>query len=198
MEWRQWSAEDNMYYSLKEIFEGEEQSAFQVSGPTSLSVDHAASQLLAPCTHHRQCNLDHMFYPDSFLPLSITIPSEFAETEEFRDVCFTCFKEYEQNNPNGPRENINSICRFKRACRHYRNCINARIEPESNNIPPKPKCQAQKIIKEIKRSNDDTARTAADIIGIDGFEAILKENQYGFGPKEPGDFHVNSIVAGAI
>ena len=96
MEWQQWSAEGNVCYSLNEIFDGEEQSALQVSGATSLSNDHAASQLLAPCTHHRHCNLDQMFYPDSLLPLRITIPGGFAETE-FRDVCFACFKAYEQD-----------------------------------------------------------------------------------------------------
>ena len=71
---RQWSTENNMYYSLEESFGGEERSAFQVSGPTSLSVDHAASQLMAPCTHYGHCNIDQLSYPDALLPTYITIP----------------------------------------------------------------------------------------------------------------------------
>lgn len=193
---RQWSAEDNMYYSLNESFDREERSALQVSVARSLSVDHAASQLMAPCTHYAHHNFDQLFYPEELQRMCITIPGEFADTV-YRNVCFTCYKEYDQNNVNGPREHFRSIGSYNKACRHYRYCMHARIEPESDSIPQKPKRQAHDI-NVIKRSKDDDAKTAADIIGVEGFEAILKDNQYGLGPKEPGDFHDNSIVAGAM
>ena len=98
-----WIDTTHEYISARSLMqEAEERSAIQIAGPRCLSVNHAASQLMAPSTHPLHYDLDQWFYPDALLPMRITIPRKFVDTEVYRDVCFTCYEEYEQKNLNGP------------------------------------------------------------------------------------------------
>ena len=80
-----WSAGDNLRYNLEEQL-GVDGSALLSAGPTSLSPDHPASQLMAPCTHPCHYDFDSTkFFRIGLMPMALKVDG--GTKIEFHDVC---------------------------------------------------------------------------------------------------------------
>ena len=85
----QWSAGDNMHYSLEEQLEADG-SALLSAGPTALSPDHPTSQLMTPCTHPGHFDIDgKKFLPIGLMSMALKVDGD--SKIEFHDVSWQCY-----------------------------------------------------------------------------------------------------------
>ena len=116
-------------------FDGPDESAIQVCGNTSTCASATAHLLRVPCGYprHRVELADHIYQIDECLNSPVDIPGQ--SIKQFRDVCWECYREFETANKGGPEHPVASERYFKLLCRHWRFCMQNRIDPRDKDVP---------------------------------------------------------------
>ena len=104
------------------------------------------------------------------------------QVERWRDVCHCCYHAHELDNPNGPRVEVRRD-RFRRFCRHYKYCNNAKCNLHGTRIPERSQQLAARIYNEIMERGSDDNRYAVRLLLQVGIQSILDDNRCGFRPQ---------------
>ena len=136
------------------------------------------SQLFAPCMHPLRAGRFRRYYATMVLPLLIMR----KHMERRCIVCYCCYHGHELDNPNGPGVEVGGN-RFKRLCRHYKYCHNARCNPHATRILERSQQIAARIYNEIMERGNDDNRYAVRLLLQVGIQSILDDNRFGFRPQ---------------
>ena len=136
------------------------------------------SQLFAPCMHPLRAGRFRRYYATMVLPLLIMR----KQMERGCIVCYCCYHGHELDNPNGPGVEVGGN-RFKRLCRHYKYCHNARCNPHATRILERSQQIAVRIYNEIMERGSDDNRYAVRLLLQVGIQSILDDNRFGFRPQ---------------